>query len=440
MTTSGQSQKNVEAATAPLRPTPAATPSPHRPTSLHSGLQAWLQVVSGFMLYFNSWGIVTAFGVFQLYYPSTLLPTTSPSTISWIGTMQGFLLAVTSIFAGCVLDRGHPKILVLLGTVFVVLGLMTTSACRIYWEFMLAQGVCVGIGAGMLFITAVGVIPGWFARRMALATGLAATGSSLGGVIYPIVFHKLEPRVGFGWTLRVIGFIALATCLAAFSLSTQRTLPPPRPKLIDISGFREPLFTLFALVSFTGAMGLYIPFFYITDYTTSTLPSTTPSLSWYMLPILSAGSVVGRTIPALMADRWGSLPVLAVTTAISAVLAFVWIVVKGSVAGLIVWSLLYGAFSGAFVSLQTPTVASITPDMRFVGGRMGMNNFCLALGVLLGNPVAGAIGGNRQWWLGVQVFCGASLAAAAVLSSITWAVKEGRNPLSRKRQINTSDD
>lgn len=63
---------------------------------------------------------------------------------------------------------------------------------------------------------------------------------------------------------------------------------------------------------------------------------------------------------------------------------------------------------------------------------MGMNNFCLALGVLVGNPVAGAIGGNRQWWLGVQVFCGASLTAAAVLTAITWAVKEGRNPLRKK--------
>lgn len=216
------------------------------------------------------------------------------------------------------------------------------------------------------------------------------------------------------------------------ALSTQRSLPPPRPKIVDVTGFRETLFSLFALVSFTGAMGLYIPFFYITDYTTSTLPSTAPELSWYMLPILSAGSVIGRTIPAVLADRWGSLPVLAVTTAVSAVLAFAWIAVKGSLAGIIIWSLLYGAFSGAFVSLQTPTVASITSDMRIVGGRMGMNNFCLALGVLLGNPVAGAIGGNRQWWLGVQVFCGATLAAAAILTSITLAVRQGINPLRKK--------
>lgn len=118
------------------------------------------------------------------------------------------------------------------------------------------------------------------------------------------------------------------------ALAHQRTLPPPRPKILDITGFREPPFTLFALVSFTGAMGLYIPFFYITAYTTSTVPSTASELSWYMLPILSAGSIVGRTLPAVLADRVGSLPVLAVTTGVSAVLAFCWVAVGGSLAGM----------------------------------------------------------------------------------------------------------
>ena len=110
--------------------------------------------------------------------------------------MQGFLLAFGSIFAGCVLDRGHPRILIICGGFFVVLGLMMTSLCRTYWQLMLAQGICIGIGAGQLFIVAVAVLPGWFARRRAIATGLAATGSSLGGIVYPIVFHKLEPRIG----------------------------------------------------------------------------------------------------------------------------------------------------------------------------------------------------------------------------------------------------
>ncbi|EME80989.1 uncharacterized protein MYCFIDRAFT_26691 [Pseudocercospora fijiensis CIRAD86] len=412
----------------------ASVASSYYDTPIPDGtLRGWLQILSGFMLYFNSWGMVTAFGIFQLHYSNVMLRSESNSSISWIGTIQGFLLAVGSVFAGCILDRGHPRRLIAFGGFFAVLGLMMTSLCTTYWQIFLAQGVCIGLGSGSLFIVAVAVIPGWFEKRRAIATGLAATGSSIGGVVYPITFHKLEPMIGFGWSLRVMGFMALATCAISFACANMRTLPPPRPKIVDFSGFREILFTLFAIVSFIGAMGLYVPFFYITEYSLKR-GGITGELVYFMLPILSAGSILGRVLPAFLADRYGCLTVLTFTTAISSIVALVWIAVTGQ-AGVIVWSLLYGAFSGTFVSLQTPTIAAITPDLRLVGGRMGMNNFCLALGVLVGNPVAGAIGGSfkeESRWIGMQVFTGLCLAVAAMLVGITWHVKAKRDRASRK--------
>jgi hypothetical protein len=35
----------------------------------------------------------------------------------------------------------------------------------------------------------------------------------IGGVIYPAIFHELQPRIGFGWATRVIAFIMLATLM-----------------------------------------------------------------------------------------------------------------------------------------------------------------------------------------------------------------------------------
>lgn len=395
------------------------------PSKPNGGVQAWLQVLSGFMLYFNSWGMITAFGIFQIYYKDTYLPTTSNSAISWIGTLQGFLLAFTSIFAGPILDRGHPRFLVACGGSFVFVGMMMTSICQqVYWQLLLAQGVCIGIGAGQLFIVAVAVLPGWFGDRLAFATGLSATGSSLGGIVYPIVFHRLVPTLGFGCTVRVMAFIALATTLIALACTKQRSLPPPRPKIMDVSGFKEPLFAIFSLVSFVGAAGLYIPFFYLNEYATSQ-SNLAPELALHMLPILSAGSVLGRIVPAFFADKCGFLRVLTTTTFIASIIAFCWIALgSASTGAFVIWALLYGAFSGTFVSLQTPTVASITPDLRMVGGRIGMSNFCLAIGVLIGNPVAGALQQSGNW-VGLQAFCGACLLAAAVLSGVTlvWKLK-----------------
>lgn len=52
------------------------------------GLQAWLQVLGGFMIFFNTWGLLNTFGVFQTYYASGDLFTASSSDISWIGSIQ----------------------------------------------------------------------------------------------------------------------------------------------------------------------------------------------------------------------------------------------------------------------------------------------------------------------------------------------------------------
>jgi hypothetical protein len=53
------------------------------------GLQAWLQILCGFFLMLNSWGIVVSYGSFQTYYTTGgITDETSPSTIAWIGSIQ----------------------------------------------------------------------------------------------------------------------------------------------------------------------------------------------------------------------------------------------------------------------------------------------------------------------------------------------------------------
>lgn len=143
------------------------------------GFHAWLQVFCGFWAFLNSWGLVNAFGVFQDYYHTTLIPNNSNSDISWIGSIQAFLVCATTVIAGPIFDRGHSRILVMFGSIVAVSGMMMTSLCTKYWQLMLAQGLCVGIGSGCLFLPAIAIIPSYFTTKRALATGIAASGSSL---------------------------------------------------------------------------------------------------------------------------------------------------------------------------------------------------------------------------------------------------------------------
>ncbi|KAF2767565.1 MFS general substrate transporter, partial [Teratosphaeria nubilosa] len=229
----------------------------------NGGLTAWLQVLGSFFLFWNTWGIINAFGTYQTYYESGLLASSPASDISWIGSLQATLLMLVGALSGPINDAGYVHHLLIIGSVLAVLGQMMLSLCTEYWQVFLAQAVCQGLGAGMLFVPSVSILSTYFSTKLATAVGLAASGSSLGGVVYPIVFHKLQPVLGFAWSTRVVAFIMLATLAMSNGVMKVRVLPAGRRKFIDLSAFKEPAYVCFVLGMTLCFAGLYEPFFYV---------------------------------------------------------------------------------------------------------------------------------------------------------------------------------
>lgn len=217
----------------------------------------------------------------------------------------------------------------------------------------------------------------------------------------------------------------LATLLVSLTVMKVRIQPAQRRELLQLSAFKEAPFTLFSIAEFLGFAGLYVPFFYIQSYATNA-PHThiDPSLAFYLLIILNAASVFGRVIPNFLADKSGPLNMLLPCASISALLAFCWIAIH-SKAGLVIFCILYGFFSGTFVSLPPTTVISLSPSLAVVGTRMGMSFAFAGFGLLVGNPVAGAILGTGNNFTGVQAFCGGTVAAASVAILLARFFKVG---------------
>ncbi len=117
----------------------------------NGGLNAYLKVLGGFCVFFITLGIASTFGSYQAYYEAGLLSSHSSSAISWIGTTQVFLLSVVGIFSGAGYDRGYLRLVLGSGLSLVVLGLMLLSLSRSYWQILLTQGLCVGLGLFPLF-------------------------------------------------------------------------------------------------------------------------------------------------------------------------------------------------------------------------------------------------------------------------------------------------
>ena len=165
-------------------------------------------------------------------------------------------------FVGKVFDDYGPRYLLSIGGFLHVFGLMMTSISKKYYQFLLGQAICSAIGASMIFYPAFTCVSTWFMKKRGAALGLVAAGSSLGGVILPIMVVKLIPEVGFGWAMRICAFLILALMIFANLTVRSRIAPTKRPfsVLAFIRPLKEPTFVLL-----TGA----IFFFYCTLYETN---------------------------------------------------------------------------------------------------------------------------------------------------------------------------
>ncbi|KAK6607542.1 major facilitator superfamily transporter [Botrytis cinerea] len=387
------------------------------------GFMAWVQCASSFSLFFLSWGFVSSFGAFQTYY-ETINHSWSPSQISWIGSTQAFLLFGFSIVTGPVFDLGYLKSLVWTGCFLCVLGVMLTSISYEYWHLILAQGVIFGLGSGCLFIPSIAVLPAYFDKKQALALGIGASGSAIGGIIFPIIFNRLLPTIGFGWSVRVIGFIIFLASIIPVLGMRIRSRPSAVRKFFDLKAWKETPFIICSVFFFLVFMGAYIPSFYIQSYALDINIAgggSLPTFSLYSTSDLSSGALY---IPAHFAGTYGPFNVDIICILISGILAFTWITIY-SVPGIVLFSMFYGFFSGALTSLSPNLAVALSPDMSVLGVRLGMLLIPISVGILVGNPIAGAL--ESYGWIALQTFTAALLMASFVVSIVVRVLMYGKS-------------
>ena len=308
------------------------------------GLNAWLKVFGSFLMYSNIWGFTLSFGAFQSYYEHDLLKTSSASAISWIGTIQSWLLILCGVLSGPLFDLGYFRPMLIIGNFGVVFGIFMLSLAKTYWQVLLAQGVCMGFSAGLLYVPSMALVGLSFSRRRALAMGIVTSGIAVGGVAYIIAFDHVVASKGFPWAIRVLGFITLGICALAFPalLSGTSALAKARTarKLYDVSAFKDPLFLIFTCATFCTFLGYIVPYFYIPTFAQDVL-GIDQQFALYILVMGIGGSFFGRLITGYAAHHFGGMITWIVCVLVSSILCFAWIGVK-SEGGIIAFSVLWG--------------------------------------------------------------------------------------------------
>ena len=241
---------------------PTAANGPGPPPD--GGLQAWTQVFMGHLVLINSWGYLTSFGLFQSYYKTTLSAT--PSAISWIGSVQILLVYLIGTFSGRGLDAGYYHLILAFGSFLQILAVFMTSISTQYWQLFLAQGICKGLGDGLLFCPTVSLVATYFSKNRVLAMACTASGGATGGIIFPLIAQQLLPKIGFGWTVRVMAFVICFNSAVVLAIARVR-LPPRRAgPLVEWSAFRELPYTLFCSGMFLNLWAVYFAYFYVSRH------------------------------------------------------------------------------------------------------------------------------------------------------------------------------
>lgn len=180
--------------------------------------------------------------------------------------------------------------------------------------------------------------------------GIVVSGSSLGGIVVPLLFENLVHKIGFGeshflmsltkrsmppmpvskgWTVRTIAFMSmLCYAIAFFTIRTRLPFGQRRSlrKSIDWVAFKDPTFTLLSLCFPFVLAAFSVPFYYIRKHAIpqekihypdiviteifATYYDVKPAIANNLVTIMNASAFVGRILAGMLGDRIGKYVVM----------------------------------------------------------------------------------------------------------------------------------
>lgn len=250
------------------------------------------------------------------------------------------------------------------------------------------------------------------------------------------MFHRLIGPSGFGWATRAIAFVIMGISILPILGMRMRFKPKSARRVFDAAAWKEPQFMLYACSFSIGYVGLYIPFFYLQIYCMEKL-IIVGEFNFYLLPVMNAAGFFGRLVcitPSLLtlckltlkrtkglgyvADVIGPLNAYIFSSAACGALIFGWIGIESDT-GIVLFCILYGFFSAGLITLPAAVIASVLcPDIKDYGSRLTMQVVPAGIGLLIGNPIAGAIL-KEGGWIGLQIFSAASVITCTMFALAT---------------------
>lgn len=231
------------------------------------------------------------------------------SMTCWMGPLSlGFIQRVQSY-----------RLAYLASAILCPVGLVLASFATQFWQIAICQGILFGAGGGCAYLASCLLPAQWFNRNRALASSISVAGGSVGPVVIcPIIQAMIDSSLGYRNALRVLAVLGFAL-LGLAAILTRSPTPVKRNadwwKIVNREAFFNMKYGFWMLGIVFITFGYFAACLLIPLY--AKYIGASPSLGSGLVSVNFAVNGVSRIFLGYLADRFGSINVLLITSLLS---------------------------------------------------------------------------------------------------------------------------
>jgi MFS family permease len=384
--------------------TPTSDSTPFLPDSRQAWIRLSLALIIGSLGSVGMWSVVVALPAVQADFAASR----GAASLAFTLTMVGFGLG--GVVAGRLTDRFGIVATIALATVLMGAGYLLASQSMALWQFNLIH-VVIGAGSSATFGPLMAEASHWFERRRGIAVTVAATGSYIGGTLWPpivswgiLTFGWRSTHISVGVVTTVLMLLMLVVLRAQMGTVTRRShvnAPPPK---VDLQLSNNTLTTLLFVAGIGCCVAMAMPQVHIVAYCGDLGYGVTRGAE--MLSLMLACGIVSRVGSGFLADRIGGIRTLLIGSLLQG-FALLFYLFFDSLASLYIISAMFGLFQGGLVPAYAIIIREAMPASQ-AATRVGI--------VILGTVGGMSLGG----WMSGVIFDATGSYAAAFMNGLAW--------------------
>jgi MFS family permease len=318
----------------------------------------------------------------------------SAASLPYTATMICF--GFGGILMGRLSDRFGIFVPTAAGAITLGLGYVVASHATSLWQFVLAQGLLVGVASSVAFAPLIADTSLWFTRRRGTAVSIIACGSYLAGTVWPPVVQHFIESVGWRWTYLGIAVFCVVT-MVPLTLALRRRSPLSVPAIpMAPAALRTPrplgmspaaLQIVLVIAGLSCCVAMSMPQVHIVAYSADLGHGAARGAQ--MLSLMLGFGVVSRLASGWVCDRIGGRRTLLLGSSLQALALLLFLPFDG-LGALYVVSALFGLFQGGLVPSYAVIVRECFPAEE-AGVRVGTVLMATVFGMALGGWMSGVI-------------------------------------------------